>query len=311
MFTTNSPTLALKQLFAPALSHQMTTHGSMAIETLTDEHESEILSFLATRPLHTVIMAGYIRDNGVVSPFNRGTFYGYRGSEGSLDGVALIGHATLLETRTAAALLAFAKVAQNSPEMHLIMAEPEKLNLFWSGYAQNVQRPRGVERDLLLQQRWPVGVDQHVTGLRRATMDDIDEVMLVQAEMALAEGGVNPMEKDPMGFRRRCARRIGLGRTWVLWDEQKLIFKVDIMAETPEATYLEGVWVNPQERGKRYGLRCLSQVGRNLLRRTGSICVLVNENNPTAHAFYRRAGFKQRGSYEVVYLESHLKASTA
>jgi predicted GNAT family acetyltransferase len=143
-----------------------------------------------------------------------------------------------------------------------------------------------------------------MVGLRRATIDDLDAVMLVQAEMALEKGGVNPMETDLPGFIRRCARRIELGRTWVLRDNQHLVFKVDIMASTPEATYLEGVWVNPRERGQDYGLRCMTQLARTLLRQTGSICVLVNEKNLKAHALYRRAGFKLRGSYQLIYLQS-------
>ncbi len=57
---------------------------------LGDEQEREVLTFLAERPVHTVIMAGFIRDNGLVSPLNRGTFYGYRDHTGRLRGVALI-----------------------------------------------------------------------------------------------------------------------------------------------------------------------------------------------------------------------------
>jgi ribosomal protein S18 acetylase RimI-like enzyme len=304
MHITNSPAQALKQVFAPASSYELTAFGSMATETLTNEHQPEILEFLAARPLHTVIMAGHIRDNGVVSPFNRGTFHAYRGLQGSLEGVALIGHATLMETRSTAALRAFAGVAQGSSDIHLIMAEQEKVELFWSYYAQAGERPRVVGLESLLEQRWPVGVEAMVSELRRATMDDLKAVMLVQAEMALAEGGVNPMETDLPGFRRRCARRIELGRTWVWREDQHLIFKVDIMADTPEAIYLEGIWVNPQERGQGYGLRCLTQVARRLLRETISICVLVNENNLKAHAFYRRAGFKPRAFYQSVFVQS-------
>jgi ribosomal protein S18 acetylase RimI-like enzyme len=256
-------------------------------------------------------MAGHIRDNGVSSVFNRGTFHAYRGSQGALEGVALIGHATLMEIRSSAALEAFARVAQNSSEMHLIMAEEGNADLFWSYYAQAGQRPRALARELLLEHRWPIGVEQMVNGLRVATMDDLEVVMVVQAEMALAEGGVNPMETDLLGFRRRCARRIELGRTWVWREDRQLIFKVDIMADTPEATYLEGVWVNPQERGKEYGMRCLTQLGRKLLTQTGSLCVLVNENNARAHAFYRRAGYKVRGCYQSVFLQSRPEARTA
>ena len=35
-----------------------------------------------------------IRDNGIVSSLNRGTFYGCRDLNGNLEGVALVGHAT-------------------------------------------------------------------------------------------------------------------------------------------------------------------------------------------------------------------------
>ena len=97
-----------------------------------------------------------------------------------------------------------------------------------------------------------------------------------------------------------------------MWrDEERLMFKVDIVAETPEATYLEGIWVNPQERGKDYGMRCLSQVARRLLKRTDSICVLVNENKLKAHALYRQAGFKPRGTYQSIYLQSGSRGQQA
>ena len=143
-----------------------------------------------------------------------------------------------------------------------------------------------------------------VSGLRHATLDDLELVMLIHAEMALAEGGVNPMKTDLLGFQRRCARRIELGRTWVCRDGQHLIFKVDIMADTPQAIYLEGIWVNPLDRGRGYGLRCLTQVGRDLLKQTRSLCVLVNEHNLEAQSLYHRAGFKPRGTYQSVFLQS-------
>ena len=64
------------------------------------------------------MMAGFIRDNGVVSPLNRGTFYACRDVAGRLEGVAHIGHATLVEARSEAALSAFAHLAQRYPRTH-------------------------------------------------------------------------------------------------------------------------------------------------------------------------------------------------
>ena len=36
-------------------------------EPLTNQEETEVIAFLAERPLHTVCMAGLIRDNGLES----------------------------------------------------------------------------------------------------------------------------------------------------------------------------------------------------------------------------------------------------
>ena len=300
---TTSTAYSSNRAVMPPLPLSWAATGPSAAQALANENASEVLAFLAARPLHTVIMASMIRDNGVVSPLNRGTFYAYRDWRGQLEGVALIGHATLIESRSVAALRAFAGVAKKSGRAHMIMAEKETVNLFWEFYAEGGQRPRLLCRESMLEQRWPVEVREAAAGLQQATLDELELVMRVQAEMALAESGVNPMEVDPLGFRQRCARRIEQGRVWVWVEGGRLIFKADILGDTPEVIYLEGVWVNPAERGKGYGLKCMSQLGRTLLARTGSVCVLVNELNPHAQAFYRKAGYKLRSHYDTIFLQ--------
>ena len=52
--------------------------GQLTVSSLGEEHQVEVLEFLSGRPIHTVMMAGLIRDNGLVSKFNRGTFFGCR-----------------------------------------------------------------------------------------------------------------------------------------------------------------------------------------------------------------------------------------
>jgi predicted GNAT family acetyltransferase len=271
---------------------------------LAEGRRQEVLDFLAERPLHTAVMAGFVRDNGLVSPLNRGAFYACRDEEGRLEGVALIGHATLVEARTEESLAAFARLARESESGHVILGESEKVRRFWDYYAAGEDSPRLLCREVLLEQRWPVAVREEVKGLRLATADDLKLVMPVQAEMAYEESGVNPIERDPEGFRRRCARRIEMGRVWVWVEDGRLIFKADIISETPEVIYLEGIWVNPAERGKGYGLRCVSQLGRELLARAGSLSMLVNERNSKALSLYRRAGYKLRGCYDTIYLQT-------
>ena len=56
--------------------------------------------------------AGLIRDNGLVSSLNRGIFHACRDDEGSLVGVALLGHVTMVETEDTEALRLLSQLAQ-------------------------------------------------------------------------------------------------------------------------------------------------------------------------------------------------------
>ncbi|MGB7926352.1 MAG: GNAT family N-acetyltransferase [Pyrinomonadaceae bacterium] len=276
---------------------------SLTVELLGDEHEAEVLDFLGARPLHTVVMAGFIRDNGLESPFNRGAFYGCRNRRGQLEGVALIGHVILVEARTVSALKAFARQAQGCTRAHMTMGEQERVACFWSYYAEGGLPPRRLCRELLFEQRWLAESHAPAPGLRPATLYDLPLVMPAHASMAHAESGVDPLEVDPSGFRLRLARRIEQGRVWVWIENASLIFKADVISDTPEVNYLEGVYVNPAERGKGYGLRCMTQLSRTLLARTKSLCLLVNEENQDALSLFYRAGYKLRSYYDTIFLQ--------
>jgi hypothetical protein len=274
------------------------------IQLLTDAHFDEVLAFLAvSRSADTIFMSGLVRDNGVVSDFNRGAFYGCRDAQGLLEGVALIGHATLVEAHTEGALAAFARLARQA-RAHVIVGEQGKVEQFWAHYELGGQQPLRVCREFFLEQRCPVETlrTEPVT-LRPATTDDLETLVAINAEMACDESGINPLEVDPEGFRARLVRRIEAGRVWVWSEGGRLLFKVDVMAEVPGCMYLEGVYVHPEERGRGYGQRAMSQLGRLLLARTESLCLLVNEQNVDAQSFFFKAGYKLRACYDTIFLQ--------
>jgi len=274
----------------------------VTVRHLANSDATEVLQFLSQRPIHTVAMMSLIRDNGIVSTFNRGTFYGCRDLNGQLEGVALVGHATLMETVSDRALAALAKVARECPNTHMIMGEKERVADFWSHYANAGHRERLACREWLFEFSWPSEARAQVAELRPANAEEIELVMPVQAELAFAESGVNPMEIDPQGFRERCLRRIEQGRTWVVVENGLLIFKADVISKTPEVVYLEGVWLREDRRHKNTGTRLMSELMRRLLEDTKSICLLVNEANEWAQGFYRKCGFHFRATYETIFL---------
>jgi uncharacterized protein len=273
-----------------------------AISELYRHDESEVIEFLSARPVHTVFMMGLIRDNGLLSPRNRGSFYGSRSQSGQLEAVGLIGHATMIEAHTEESLIGFARIARNCENTHLIRGEQNSVSTFWTYFADAGHEPRLISSEQLFELDEVPAMIEDIRGLRPAAVSDSEKVMAVNSSMALEEGGINPLQRDPNGFRNRTLRRIEQGRVWVWIEDNRLIFKADVVSETPEVTYLEGVYVHPEERRKGYGLQCLGKLSSLLLANTNSICLTVNDRNKNAVAFYTKAGFKFHSHYETIYL---------
>jgi predicted GNAT family acetyltransferase len=273
----------------------------MLLQKLTPADSTEILNFLAERPLHTVIMAGFINDHGVVSELHRGIFYGCRNEQEQLEGVALIGHVTLFEARTDAALEAFAQLARSCPQVSLLAGEQEKLERFWDKFAARQQAPRQSSLEFLYVQHDFVDLQGDV-NVRPAEGSDIEVLLPVYASMVFEASGINPLETDPAGFRSRLMRRVEKGRVLVWIEGEELLFTASIVSDTALVNYLEGVYVNPAHRGKGYGLRCMSQVSKKLLAHTRAICGLVNEGNRAAQALYRKAGYESHSCYKKIYV---------
>jgi ribosomal protein S18 acetylase RimI-like enzyme len=278
------------------------TLADVRVERLTNNDGAEVLQFLAQRPIHTVAMMSLIHDNGIVSHLNRGTFYGCRDLNGQLEGVALVGHATLMETISDRALAALAQVARECPGTHMIMGEKERVADFWSHYSEAGRRQRLACREWLFELTWPVAPRESIAPLRPAQLSELELVMPIQAQLALNESGINPMQADPQGFRERCLRRIEQGRTWVVIETGELIFKADVISKTAEVIYLEGVWLRDDSRHQHLGTRFMSELMRRLLEDAKSICLLVNETNEWAQGFYRKCGFHFRATYETIFL---------
>ena len=138
--------------------------------------------------------------------------------------------------------------------------------------------------------------------LRLATSDDLDILLPLYGELHSKESGVNPLEVDPEGFGRRWLRRIEQKQVWVWIEGGDVIFNADVMCDTPDCIYLEGVYVAPDMRGNGLGLRCMSQLSQTLLARARSLCLLSDVENLAANRFYRKAGFETAGCYKSIFL---------
>jgi ribosomal protein S18 acetylase RimI-like enzyme len=278
------------------------TEIGLGIYPLSESDRDEVWDFLSARPVHTVFIKGFLKENGLVNDLNRGSFYACRDGDGRLMGVALIGHITLIEARTDAALRAFADYARGGQSIYMILGEQRKVDCFWGAYSAGGYGPRRQREQLLFVQRHSFPVSGPAPELRLANAYDLDILLPLYGEMHSQESGVNPLEVDPEGFGRRWLRRIEQKQVWVWIEGGDLIFNADVMCDTPDCIYLEGIYVAPKLRGKGFGLRCMSQLSHTLLARARSLCLLSDPENVAANRFYRKAGFEMAGCYKSIFL---------
>ena len=270
---------------------------------LAAEDEQVALDFLSKRPVQTVIIAGWIREHGIESPRHRGKFYGYWNTDGILEGVALIGHICMFETCSDAALFAFAERARQESSVQLLFAEDIQLKEFWHSYRRRHQEPRILCHELLYEKRaQPFSTLELGSGLRKARLEELRQVAAAHAEMVVEETGENPLYTDSDGFHKRCAIRIQEGKVWVLIEDGELIFKADVVAETPETAYVEGLWVNPRQRRRGYGQFCWRALTRELLSEKFSMCGFVNDENLSARLFYEKFGCRWKASFDKIFV---------
>jgi predicted GNAT family acetyltransferase len=81
------------------------------------------------------------------------------------------------------------------------------------------------------------------------------------------------------------------------------------MSQTSSVAYLEGIWTRHDKRQSGDSVRYVSELSRKLLKEVNSICLLVNEKNQRAKAFYRKCGFLFRASYKTIFLKMDARSN--
>jgi RimJ/RimL family protein N-acetyltransferase len=135
------------------------------------------------------------------------------------------------------------------------------------------------------------------TGLRPATAQDFELLLPACAAAHQEEIGVDPMARDPNGFRWRTRSQIEEGRSWLWVERDTILFKAEASAWTPAAVQVQQVWVDPPARNKGYAQRAMRDLCRLLLARVPTVCLFVRPENAPAIRVYEAIGMERQGSY--------------
>lgn len=135
------------------------------------------------------------------------------------------------------------------------------------------------------------------SALRHATLDDLGLLVPAAAEAYREEVGVDAYSRDPSLFEWRTRAQIEEGRSWIWREEERILFKAEASAWTPDAVQLQQVWVEPELRGLGYGKRGLADLCRLLLGTTPAVCLFVRPENAPAIALYESIGMRRTITY--------------
>jgi ribosomal protein S18 acetylase RimI-like enzyme len=138
------------------------------------------------------------------------------------------------------------------------------------------------------------------TGLRVATNADLDTLVPACALAHAEEVGVDPLRRDPNGFRWRTRTQIEEGRSWVWLEDGVIRFKAEASAWTPAAVQLQQVWVDPPARRQGYASRALRDLIRLLLESVPAVCLFVRAENAPAIRLYETVGMQHVLAYRSV-----------
>jgi ribosomal protein S18 acetylase RimI-like enzyme len=140
------------------------------------------------------------------------------------------------------------------------------------------------------------------SGLRLATTSDLEILLPACAAAHNEELGVDPLERDPNGFRWRTRVQIVSGRSWIWAEQGRILFKAEASAWTPSAVQLQQVWTDPDLRERGYAGRGLRDLCRILLESTPKVCLFVRAENEPAIDLYKSVGMRRTGFFRSIVL---------
>ncbi|MGL4745924.1 MAG: GNAT family N-acetyltransferase, partial [Dermatophilaceae bacterium] len=133
-----------------------------------------------------------------------------------------------------------------------------------------------------------VAVDPRV---RPATPQDVDLVVPAAEHMFTAEIGYRPYSGSNRGFRAAVAALVARGHTYVVVENDEVLFKTDIGSVALGCAQLQGVWLAPRLRGRGMAVPMLAGVLEQVMAGEAPLVTLyVNDFNLAARATYDRLG---------------------
>ena len=137
--------------------------------------------------------------------------------------------------------------------------------------------------------------------VRRVTLDQWDAYTDAAVKMYTEEIGVSPIQGNPAGYRFYVRQLITSGRAFGIFEGGRAIFKADLGSVSGTVSQVQGVWLDPELRGRGLAAPAMAAVVRLARSVVPTVSLYVNDYNRPARATYARVGFRQVGEFATIH----------
>ena len=268
--------------------------GSAAVRVLDDRHRGEALSILDADSIANVFVASRVHSVGLDQARLGAQMWGYV-DDGRLRSLCYSGANLVPVAASSEAVRAFAERARaQGRRCSSIVGPIDSVAELWEILEPYWGPPRAVRhvQPVLATSSLPEADPD--PAVRRVRMEEFDVVYPACVAMFTEEVGISPSAGDGgVLYRARVAELIRAGRSFARIEDGRVVFKAEVGAVTPYACQVQGVWVDPDRRGKGISVHGMAALVEEALRTIApTVTLYVNDYNTPARAAYRRVGFK-------------------
>ncbi|HXI11263.1 MAG TPA: GNAT family N-acetyltransferase [Thermoanaerobaculia bacterium] len=260
-----------------------------------------ILAFLELEPLLNVYLIARLRDEGVRAGIE---VVEVRLGERTVCVAILASNVVLAADlrldsgiRSEAVSLVAERIITQGIPIRATISEASLVEILWSRLARFLDPPTVVRlRQPVYALTRPAGTVRRLSVMRFSTANDLDVLVPSCAAMHKEEVGIDPMERDAIGYRERIRELVSTRRSLIATEGETIIFKCELSAITPRAVQLMGVWTHPRHRRRGHARRGLEEVCGYLLGEGHAVTLFVNDFNDPAIHLYESLGFEKIGT---------------
>ena len=273
-----------------------------AVRVLDDRDMDAVLEALNSDPVTNVLVQSRVEAVGL-QPWRLGAEMWGHQVEGRLGGLCFAGANLVPVSGDEAALRAFADRARRQGRRCSSIVGPARLvRPMWELLQQSWGPAREVRpvQPLLVIDSDPVPAADPL--VRRVRPDEIDMLLPASIAMFTEEVGVSPIAGDGGSlYRARVSELVNLGRSFARIEGNRVVFKAEVGAATAAACQIQGVWVDPQLRGRGLSIGGMAAVVEACRAAIAPVVSLyVNDFNVAARRAYEHVGFREVDTFMSV-----------